>query len=80
MEPRCLNRYSDRIDGPGFDFLQGQEIFLYFTAVRPALGGGQPSLISFLQGLKRPNREADQSPSCAYIRNGGIIPPLRRTF
>jgi hypothetical protein len=31
VEPRCLSRYSDRIDGPGFDFLQGQEIFVYFS-------------------------------------------------
>jgi hypothetical protein len=46
MEPRCLSRYSDRIDGPGFDFLQGQEIFLYFTAVRPAPGATQPRILS----------------------------------
>jgi hypothetical protein len=29
---------------PGFDFRHGQEIFLYFTASRPALGLTQPPI------------------------------------
>jgi hypothetical protein len=54
---------------PGLDFRKGQVIFLYPTASRPALGLTQPSVQwvpgALFQGVKRPWREADPSPSSA---------------
>jgi hypothetical protein len=55
-----------------FDSQQGQEILLYSTASRPALGLTQP--IPWVLGVlsseaKRPGREADHSPpSTAEIK------------
>jgi hypothetical protein len=58
-------RYSDGIRSgrPGFYSWQGQEIFLFSTASRPALGPTQ-SRIQWVpgavpQGLKQPELEAD---------------------
>jgi hypothetical protein len=54
-----------------FDFWQGQEIFLFSTAFRPALG---PTQLAIQQGVKWQGCEADHSlPSCAKVKNGGAI-------
>jgi hypothetical protein len=51
------------------------------TTTRPALGPTQPTLkyvpAALSPGVKRPERETDQSPpSSAEIKNAGAIPPL----
>jgi hypothetical protein len=50
----------------GFDSRQGQEILLYSTASNPALKHTQPALQwvrwDISPGVKRSEREADQSP------------------
>jgi hypothetical protein len=56
-------------------------IFLFTTASRPALGPTQPPIQwvpgALSLGVKRPGREADQSPvSSAEVRMRGAIPPL----
>jgi hypothetical protein len=59
---------------PGFDSQQEQEIFLFSTASRPTLGSiqlpiqGVPRDLS--PGVKRPEREADHSPT----RLHGVVP------
>jgi hypothetical protein len=65
----------------GFHSQQGQEIFLFSTLFRPALGPTQPPIRclpeAFSAGVKRPGREDDHSPpSSAEVKNGGAIPPL----
>jgi hypothetical protein len=72
------------LDGWGFDCLHGQEIFLFLTTSRPALGRTQPPIQwvpgDISPGLKRPKREADHSPpSSAEVKNGGATPPLPRS-
>jgi hypothetical protein len=73
-----------RAGQPGFDSWQGQEIFLYATVSRLALGPTQPSIqwvsgAPFL-GVKQPGCEADHSPlSSAEVKNDGTIPPLSYT-
>jgi hypothetical protein len=59
-------------------FPQGQEIFVFSTAFRPALGPSQsPANGAFYPGVKRPGREADHSlPSSAEVKNGDAMPPL----
>jgi hypothetical protein len=42
QEPGELSRYDYGLDGPGFDFRQGQETFLCSTVPRPALGPTHP--------------------------------------
>jgi hypothetical protein len=81
-----ISPYSDRLqDGrQGFDSRQGQEIFLYSTASRPALGPTQPPIQwvpgELSPGVKRLRREGDHSPpSSVQIKNGGAIPPLPHT-
>jgi hypothetical protein len=55
----------------GLDSRRRQEIFLYSTAFRPALGPTQPL---------SPWREADYPPpSNAEVKNGGAVPPLCKT-
>jgi hypothetical protein len=53
------------MDGRGFDSPQGQGIFLYSTASRPALGPTQPPTQcvpgALSSGLKQPGHEADHS-------------------
>jgi hypothetical protein len=66
---------------PGFDSRQIRMILLFSTASRPTLGATQTPIQwvpwAFLQGVKRPGREADHSsPSSAEIKNFGAIPPL----
>jgi hypothetical protein len=68
----------------GFNFRQGQEIFLYSTLSRLALGPIQPflqwALGSFSMGVKGPARGADHSPtSSAVVKNGLAIPSLLDT-
>jgi hypothetical protein len=51
------------------------------TASRPSLGPTHPHIQRVLgtlsSGVKRPGREADQSPRfSAEVKNGGAIPPL----
>jgi hypothetical protein len=67
----------------GFDSQQGQEIFLYSTASRPALSPTQPHIQWYRvlsAGVKRPGREGDHSPpASAEVKNGGAIPALPHT-
>jgi hypothetical protein len=70
-----------RAGRPGFNSRQGQEIFLYSTASRPALGLTQPPVQwmpgALSPGVKLPGREADPSPpSNTEVKNGGAIPLL----
>jgi hypothetical protein len=74
-----LSRYCDGLEAerPWFDFHQEQEIFLYSTASRLALG---PTQWAISPTVKRPGREADHSPlSSAGIKNGKAVPPLPDT-
>jgi hypothetical protein len=67
----------------GWDLIpgKGNEIFLYSTASRPALGPTKP-FIQWAPGdiflkVKRPGHEAGHSPlSRAELKNCGAIPPL----
>jgi hypothetical protein len=55
-----------------FDSQYGQELFLFSTASRPALGP---------LSIKRLGREADLTPlPSAKVKNGRDIPPLLRTY
>jgi hypothetical protein len=54
------SRYSDGLDSRGLILWQAKEVFLYFTAFRPALEPTQPP-IELLSGIKRPGREADHT-------------------
>jgi hypothetical protein len=74
-----------RTGWPGFDSQQGQEISLFSTASRLALGLSQPRrqlvLRVLFSGLKRPVREADHAlPSNAEVKNGGAVPLLHHKF
>jgi hypothetical protein len=75
-----LSRYSDGLDGPGFDSRECK-ICLFSTASRPILGLTQLP-IEWLPGalslwVKRQGRESDHSPpSSAEVKKGGAIPPL----
>jgi hypothetical protein len=81
-----LGRYSDSVTGLtaeelGFDSGQGQEIVLFSTTFRPALGLTQSPLQwvegAASPGIKRTGCEADHSlPSCAKVKNGRAIPPV----
>jgi hypothetical protein len=63
----CPLRDSGELQ-PVFDCRQGQEIFLFFTASRPALGAPSPE-------LKLSAREVDHSPtSSSEIKNIGVVP------
>jgi hypothetical protein len=69
-----------RAGWPGFDSRQGQEIFLYSTASRSALGQSQPIQWvpgALSPGAKLPGHDADHSHlSSAEVKNSGDIPPL----
>jgi hypothetical protein len=54
---------------------------LFSTASRPTLGPFQPPIQwvsgAISSGIKRPEREANQSPPCsAEVKNGRAVPPL----
>jgi hypothetical protein len=80
------SRHSDRLRAgrPGFDS-RNDEIFLFSTPSRPALGPTQPP-IQWVSGaisseVKQPGREADHSPqSSAEVKNGRAILPLPHKF
>jgi hypothetical protein len=85
-EPGELSRYSDRLwaGRAVLDSQQGQEIFLFSTSSRLALGSTQPSIQwvpgALSPGVRRPGREADHPPpSSAKIKNGEAITPLPQT-
>jgi hypothetical protein len=67
LEPGYLRGLSDGLGTKwtGFDSRQGQEIFLYFIASRPALRPTQPPIQwvprALSTGIKRPEREAGHS-------------------
>jgi hypothetical protein len=81
-----LSQYNDRLQtgGLGFDFWYDQEIFLFSTVFRLALGPTQLP-IQWISGalsllVKWPGREADPSPqSRVKIKNDGAEPPLPHT-
>jgi hypothetical protein len=70
------------MDNRGFESRQGQGIFLFTTASRPALEPTQPPIQWVLGalslGVKRPGREADHSPpSTVEVENAwSSIPSL----
>jgi hypothetical protein len=70
-EPRIAQsvwRQTMGLDHQGSIPCRGQDISL-FTASRPALGPTQPP-VQWVQGVKRPGREADHShPSDAEVKN-----------
>jgi hypothetical protein len=82
-----LSRSSDwlRPRPPGFSSRQGHEIYLYFTAFRPALGPIQLP-INWVQEplsprIEQPGHEADHSPtSSAEFMNCGAIVPLPHMY
>jgi hypothetical protein len=56
----------------GFYSRKGQEVFIFSTAPRPALGTTQPpnQYKKYFEWVKRPKREADHSPnSSADVKN-----------
>jgi hypothetical protein len=66
-------------EGPRFNYRQGQQIFLYSTASRPALGPSQPPIqwvpVVFSPRVKRPGCMADHSfPPGAEVKNDAAIP------
>jgi hypothetical protein len=66
QESGQLTRYNDGLRASGFDFQQGQEIFLHPTMSRPALGPNQPHIQwvpGAFPGSKAAGREADNVPS-----------------
>jgi hypothetical protein len=68
----------------GFDSRRGLGIFLFTTLSRTALGPTQPPSpwlpAALSLGVKRPGREADNSPpSSAEVNMRGAIPPLPNT-
>jgi hypothetical protein len=71
-------------DGWGSTAGRGQEIVLFSTASRLAVGSIQPPIQWILGALslvkKQPGREADYSPpSTAEVKNDGPIPSLPHT-
>jgi hypothetical protein len=73
--------YTSLVMSPWFNSRKGQEVFLYSTASRPALGTTHHPIKRVLGALtpwlKRQGHEADRSPpSTAEVKNGGAIPPF----
>jgi hypothetical protein len=63
----------------GFDSRQGQDIFLFSTAFRPAMEPTQHQIQWSLR-IKRPGNEADHAfVSSAEVNSGQAIPPLAHT-
>jgi hypothetical protein len=82
-----LSRYSDGLQAEmaGFNSGQRQEIFLFSTASRLALGPTQhpiqwvPGALSL--GVKRPGSESDHSPpSSTEFKIGGAVSPLPHMY
>jgi hypothetical protein len=67
------------------DSRQGQDIFLFSTMFRPALGPTQ-LLIQWRQGALSPGVNMEEhevyhsSPSSVVVKNGGAVPPLTPIF
>jgi hypothetical protein len=79
--------YSDglRAGRPRLESRQRQEIFLFFTVFRLALGPNQPHIQlmpwAVSPGVGRPGRETEHSPpSSAGFKNGGGIPSLPHRY
>jgi hypothetical protein len=80
-----LSQYRDgpRAGKPGFDSRQGKYIFSSSSSsqrpdrLRPTQPPNQWVTVDLSQGVKRPGREADHSPSSnVEVNNDGGIPPL----
>jgi nucleoid-associated protein YgaU len=87
QQPRELSRCSDGLRAGLTEFVsqQGQQIFLYPTAMKPALEPTQtpnqlvPGAPS--QGVKRPEPETDGSPiSNVEVKDDVAIPPFSLIF
>jgi hypothetical protein len=65
------------IEKSGFYFRQRQEILLYSTASRPALGPTHPPIQwvpgALSLGVKLPGREADHSSPSSDVKNSAAI-------
>jgi hypothetical protein len=73
-----LRRYSDGLwsGRSRFESLQEQEIFVYSTASRLALGPTQPPIKWVPSGVRRLGHEAYHSlPPSIEVKNDGAIPP-----
>jgi hypothetical protein len=69
------------LDGQDLSPWRGQEICLYSTASRPALGLVQVDTEGSTPGVKQQVHEADHSPpSNAKVRNGCVTPPFPHTL
>jgi hypothetical protein len=85
-KPSYLGQYSNGLwaGQPGFDSWQGQDIFLYPTMSRTALGPTQPpssGYWGFSHEIKWLEHEADYSPPSSHeVKNCGAIPPLVHVF
>jgi hypothetical protein len=79
--PGELDRFSDglRTRRLGRDSRQEQDIILWSTVSKSAMGYTQPP-IQWVPGVKRPGHEDDHSPPfAAEVKNGGAIYPLPHT-
>jgi hypothetical protein len=64
----------------GFDFKQGEKMFLFFTEIIPDLSTTQPRISSVLKALST-RREADHSPSSSDdANNEGAISPQGQIY
>ena len=71
--PSFCTLFLFRLDGPGFKYRQGKEIFFPPKPSRLATGHSQPTfqrVPGFCLGVKRLGREVDNSLSGAQNRNG----------
>jgi hypothetical protein len=71
------------LDGRGSISGGWQEMFLYFTSARPAVGHTKPAMQwipgVFFRGVKWPGLEADHSPpSNVEVKGAGATRPLPR--
>ena len=73
------------LDGPGFEFRQGSEVFLSSKTVEIGSGATRRPVqwvLGFIHGVNRPRREANHSsPSSAEVKNEWrytSVPPYSR--